>query len=183
MSSSHRRRLASQGDAGGIHAIYAPVVRDTVTSFEYEVPTVEEMARRIREGMEQYPWLVAVDPEDEQKVLGYAYACAWRARTAYQWSCEVSVYVHAEHHRKGIATALYTDLLARLKKQGYVLVVAGATLPNDPSVAFHKAFGFEAVGVFPGCGFKAGGWHDVGFWKLELGERCASPTPPTSFLP
>jgi len=181
MSSTHRRRPAIQGDAAGIHAIYAPVVRDSATSFEYEVPSVEEMARRMRVGMDRYPWVVAVDPEDDSAVWGYAYACSWRARAAYQWSCEVSVYVHPEHHRKGIATALYRDLLARLKEAGYLLIVAGVTLPNDPSVAFHEDFGFEPVGVFPGCGFKFGRWYDVGFWKLDLGERVADPQDPTPF--
>lgn len=179
MSSSHRRRPASQGDAVGIHAIYAPVVRDSATSFEYEVPSVDEMERRMTVGMEQYPWLVAVDPEDDAQVLGYAYAASWRARTAYQWACEVSVYVHPDHHRKGIAAGLYTDLIAGLKKQGYLLAVAGATLPNDASAAFHEDFGFEPVGVFPQCGFKFGRWHDVGFWKLELGERVEDPDPPS----
>lgn len=181
MSSSHRRRPASQGDADGIHAIYAPVVRNSATSFEYEVPSVEEMARRMRVGMEQYPWLVAVCPEDDSKVLGYAYACSWRARTAYQWACEVSVYVHPEHHRKGIAAGLYSDLIGQLKEQGYVLAVAGATLPNDASVAFHEAFGFRPVGVFSKCGFKFGRWHDVGFWELELRQREGGPAEPSAF--
>lgn len=168
MSSTHRRRPATQGDAAGIHAIYAPVVRDTVTSFEYEEPSVAEMARRITVGMEKFPWLVAVDPTDDSAVWGYAYACSWRARAAYQWSCEVSVYVHPQHHRKGIASALYRELIDKLEAMGFVLIIAGVTLPNEASVGFHESFGFEPVGVFPGCGYKFGAWHDVGFWKLEL---------------
>lgn len=167
------------GDAEGIHAIYAPVVENSVTSFEYAVPSVAEMARRIGEGLQRYPWLVATDASDEV-VLGYAYACSWRARTAYRWTCEVSVYVHPDHRRRGLARILYTELLLRLQDLGYVLAIAGITLPNPASQAFHEDFGFEPVGIFPGCGHKFGDWLDVGFWRIEMNPRGPSPEPPAA---
>ena len=83
-------RLAEEGDAAQIAAIYAPVVRDTIISFETELPTVEEIARRVRDTLERWPWLVC---ERDEQVLGYAYAGAHGSRAAYQWSVDVSAVV------------------------------------------------------------------------------------------
>jgi L-amino acid N-acyltransferase YncA len=64
-------RLAEEGDALQIAAIYAPVVRDTIISFETEPPSVEEIARRVRDTLVRWPWLVC---ERDKEVLGYVYA-------------------------------------------------------------------------------------------------------------
>ena len=84
-------RLATEHDAAQLQAIYAPNVRDTAISFELVPPTVDEMRQRIRKTLEQLPWVVC---EHQGEVLGYAYASAHRARAAYQWSVDVSVYIH-----------------------------------------------------------------------------------------
>lgn len=154
-------------------SIYGPVVAETAISFEEQVPTLEDLRQRIREGLRDHPWLVAVDHAD--RVLGYAYACSWRKRSAYRFTCEVSVYIHPEHHRQGVARALYGELLEIQKQRGFVVAYAGITLPNPASVRFHEACGFEHVGTFPECGFKFGQWHGVGFWKQELRDRTPDP--------
>ena len=64
-------RLAEEGDALKIAAIYAPVVRDTIISFETEPPSVEEIARRVHDTLVRWPWLVC---ERDGEVLGYVYA-------------------------------------------------------------------------------------------------------------
>lgn len=168
-------RFATAQDAAGIQAIYAPIVRDTVTSFEMEVPSVDDMRQRIVQTVIQYPWLVG---DDGGTVCGYAYAGAYRKRTAYQWSVEVSVYVHADCRRQGVGRALYTALFALLIEQGYVSAFAGATLPNPGSVGLHEAMGFQPVGVYPNVGYKMGAWHDVGWWGLALQPPPADPAPP-----
>ena len=76
-----------------MQAIYAPIVRDTAISFELEPPTIEEMRQRIVKTLEHLPWLVC---ERRGDILGYVYASQHRTRPAYQWSVDVSVYVHAE---------------------------------------------------------------------------------------
>jgi phosphinothricin acetyltransferase len=73
-------RLATEGDAPQIAAIYAPVVCDTIISFETEPPSLEEIAQRVRNTLERYPWLVC---ERDGQVLGYTYAGAHRSRAAY----------------------------------------------------------------------------------------------------
>ena len=168
-------RLAAEGDAEQIAAIYAPNVTGTVISFETEPPTADEMRRRIETTLERYPWLVC---ERQGRVLGYAYAGAHGSRAAYRWSVDVSVYVHGEARRTGVGQALYASLFAALDLQGFYNAYAGATLPNPASVGLHESVGFRLVGVYCEVGYKLGAWHDVGWWHLPLRERVADPDPP-----
>ena len=168
-------RLATPGDAAGICAIYAPIVRDTAISFELAPPSVEEMQARVATTLEEYPWLVCADG---RMVAGYAYASRHRTRAAYQWAADVSVYVSESHHRRGVARALYAALLPILRFQGYWQACGGISLPNDASVALHESLGFEPVGIYRSIGFKLGAWHDVGWWQLALADAGGPPAPP-----
>jgi L-amino acid N-acyltransferase YncA len=169
-------RLATEGDAEQIAAIYAPNVTDTVISFELEPPSADEMRRRIEGTLQRYPWLVC--ERHDGRLLGYAYAGAHGSRAAYQWSVDVSVYVHEDARRKGVGRALYASLFAALSLQGFYNAYAGATLPNPASVGLHESVGFRQVGVYRGVGYKLGAWHDVVWWHLALRERVANPDPP-----
>lgn len=160
-----RLRLATEDDAASCLAIYGPVVENTAISFELEPPSLEEMRRRIRATVERTPWLVA---GGEAATWGYAYAGPFRARPAYQWTTEATVYVDAGHQGKGVGRALYAGLLAMLRTAGYRSVVGGITLPNRASVALHESLGFQKVGAVKAAGWKLGAWHDVGFWQIEL---------------
>ncbi len=168
-------RLATERDTEQIAIIYAPNVTDTIISFELETPSADEMSRRIEVTLECYPWLVC---ERQGRVLGYAYAGAHGSRAAYQWSVNVSVYVHEDARRMGVGRALYASLVAGLDLQGFYNAYAGATLPNPASVGLHEAVGFRPVGVYRGVGYKLGAWHDVLWWHLPIRERVADPDPP-----
>jgi L-amino acid N-acyltransferase YncA len=170
------RLASSERDAEQIAAIYAPNVTDTNISFEFEPPSAEEMRRRIQVTLKRYPWLVC---EHQGRVLGYAYAGAHGSRAAYQWSVDVSVYVHKDARRTGVGRALYASLFAALELQGFYNAYAGATLPNPASVGLHESVGFRRVGVYRGVGYKLGAWHDVVWWHLPLRELVADPDPPT----
>jgi L-amino acid N-acyltransferase YncA len=168
-------RLADPAaDADALRAIYAPYVTETVISFEYAIPSVETMRERIAKTLEFHPWLVY---EQEGAVIGYAYAGKHRERAAYQWSTDVSVYVSPQHHRKGIGRALYTELFALLRRQGFCNAFAGITLPNDASVGVHRAMGFEMIGMYQQVGYKFGRWHDTGWMQLRLQPADHAPTP------
>lgn len=168
-------RLASPQDAPGVREIYAPVVRETAISFELEPPSVEEMQKRMAEVVQRMPWLVC---EHRGEVLGYAYASPHRARAAYQWSVDVSVYVHAQARRSGVGRGLYRSLVALLALQGYYHAYAGITLPNPASVGLHESLGFTPVGVYRAVGYKLGAWHDVGWWQLTIQALVTPPEPP-----
>jgi L-amino acid N-acyltransferase YncA len=158
-------RLAALADAPAINAIYAPSITDGVASFEQTPPTDAEMAERIRRTLVERPWLVY---EEAEMVWGYAYAARHRERLAYQWSVEVSVYVHPGRRGSGLGRALYQELFQQLKGLGYYNANAGITLPNAASVALHEAFGFVPVGIYRNTGFKMGRWWDVGWWQKRL---------------
>jgi phosphinothricin acetyltransferase len=168
-------RLAADEDAGQVLAIYGPFCR-THVSFEAEPPSPDEMRRRIAALAGKLPWLVC---DDAGKMLGYAYASAYRARAAYQWSVEVSAYVADRQRRRGVGRALYTALLRVLAVQGFVNAYAGVALPNPASVGLHEAVGFTPVGVYRGVGYKLGAWHDVGWWERPLRERSPEPAAPS----
>ncbi|HEV3477166.1 MAG TPA: arsinothricin resistance N-acetyltransferase ArsN1 family B [Rubrobacteraceae bacterium] len=169
-------RLATESDAEQVADIYAPNVADTVISFELEPPDALEMRRRIEVTLGRYPWLVCEGHDG--KLLGYVYAGAHGSRAAYQWSVDVSVYVHKNARRRGVGRALYTALFAVLDLQGFYNAYAGATLPNPASVGLHESVGFRPVGVYRGVGYKLGAWHDVVWWHLPIRERVADPDPP-----
>jgi L-amino acid N-acyltransferase YncA len=168
-------RLATAADAAGVQAIYAPFVAGTAVSFEVDLPTVDEMRRRIEQTLARWPWLVC---DADGEVAGYAYGSLHRDRTAYQWSADVSVYIAAAHRRGGVGRALYTALLRLLRLQGYCNAYAGITLPNSASVGLHETLGFRPVGVYEEVGFKLGAWHGVGWWHLVLQPHVVGPPPP-----
>jgi phosphinothricin acetyltransferase len=168
-------RLAEPDDGPALAEIYRPAVTDSATSFELDPPDGAEMAERAARILERTPWLVY---DRDGVVLGYAYAGPHRPRPAYQWSVEVSAYVHPNARRLGVARALYTALFAALVVQGFRNAYAGVALPNEASLKLHTAMGFTSVGVFRGIGYKQRKWHDVAWF-----ERTLAPRDPTPELP
>ena len=168
-------RLATEADASGVLAIYAPLVDETAITFDITPPTEDELRERLKATLSNIPWLVCTT---DGAIAGYAYAGSHHPREAYQWSADCSVYVHADHRARGIGRALYTTLFSCLRAQGFYNVYAGITLPNAASVALHEAMGFRLVGVYESVGHKLGAWHDVGWWHLALRPYDESPTAP-----
>ncbi len=160
-----RLRFAEPGDGAAMAEIYAPIVAATAISFEEAPPDAAIMSERIARQPADKPWLVA---ERNERLLGYAYASVFRARTAYRFGVEVAVYVAPEARRSGIARTLYDALFAVLAAQGYRRAFAGVTLPNEASNALHRAAGFAEIGTFAAAGWKFGSWHDVRFYARTL---------------
>lgn len=169
-------RLATPDDAEAIAAIYAPIVRETAISFEVAPPTAADLAGRIYRAYPRYPWLVA---DVEGTPAGYCYAGSHRKRSAYRWSVESSVYVDTEVRRAGVGRALYERLFDTLRAQDYANVYAGIVQPNEASMAFHQACGFEEVGLYRRVGFRKGRWRDVWWGRLDLmPDRTGRPSEP-----
>jgi L-amino acid N-acyltransferase YncA len=158
-------RAGKTSDAAAITEIYNHFVRNTVVTFE-EVPvTVNDMAQRILDLSERFPWLVW---DDGGAVVGWAYATAWKARSAYRFSVETTVYVAAGHQGRGMGFALYGALLEGLKARQVHSAVGGIALPNPASVALHEKLGFKKIAQFVEIGRKFDRWVDVGYWQLIL---------------
>jgi phosphinothricin acetyltransferase len=159
-------RAVVAGDASGIAEIYNHYVATTVVTFEEAPVSAAEMARRIGEaGSASLPWLVA---ERQGKVAGYAYASPWKARSAYRFSVEVTVYVDPGCPRQGIGRRLYEELLPGLRARGIHSAFGVIALPNEASVALHERFGFAKVAHLREVGFKFDRWIDVGYWQLSI---------------
>lgn len=159
-------RPAEVTDAAAIAAIYNHYVEHTPISFEEQPVPVDEMATRITTVLQQgLPYLVAVLDDD---VVGYCYATPWKARAAYRYSVEVTVYLAAIAQGRGLGYALYQQLFAALKTAGYHAALGGIVQPNPGSVALHEKCGMNQVALLPDIGFKFGQWHSVGYWQLLL---------------
>ena len=157
-------RPATPEDASSCARIYNYFVADTIVTFEEEPVSAGDMAARLRVVHEaSLPWLVA---EYQSDVVGYAYAAKWRARSAYRFSTEVTIYLEHTQRGRGIGSALYRELLSTLKARGIHSAIGGIALPNTESVALHEKFGFEKVAHFREVGFKLGRWIDVGSWQV-----------------
>lgn len=167
-------RLATEKDAPALLEIYAPYVKDTAITFEYEVPAAEEFAARIREIASFYPYLVC---EIDGQPAGYAYAHRHMSRAAYQWDAELSVYLKKEACGHGLGPALYTALMDLLTLQHVRNFYACITVPNERSQRMHTALGFQDAGLWPHSGYKLGQWHDVAWYEKTAGSPCAAPLP------
>ena len=178
-------RTASPADAKALLTIYAPYVTDTAITFEYQVPTVEEFAGRIRRVLEKYPYLVA---EQDGEILGYAYVGTFHDRAAYDWAVETSIYVNQKKRRTGIGKTLYLALEAVLKEQGILNLNACIGYPEvedeyltKNSVEFHAHLGYRFVGEFRQCGYKFGRWYNMVWMEKHIGEHRHEQAAPKRF--
>ncbi len=171
-------RPATLSDAQKMLDIYAPYVKHTTVSSEYDVPSIEEFCRRINTYTEKLPWLVC---EIDGKIAGYTYAAPHRTRAAYKWSVETSIYVSQEFHRHGVASALYSAIFEILHIQGYYNIYVGITSPNERSMKFHKSMGFLISGAYQNSMYKFGQWRDVLWMGKELRAHETAPEPSIPF--
>lgn len=161
-------RDARRSDVPAMLAIYAPFVEHTAVSFEYDVPTEAEFARRLEEHQAAFPWLVC---EENGRVMGYAYAGRAFERAAYGWNAEISCYLAPELRGRGVGRRLYARIEEILMRLGYYKLFAVVTSANAPSVAFHRALGFREAACFRNVGYKQGGWYDVLWLEKTLCDR------------
>lgn len=158
-------RAATSGDASAIAAIYNHYVTNTTITFEENAVAQSDMASRIDNVSAQLPWYVY---ERDGEIIGYAYATPWRARSAYRFSVETTVYVAPGYSRQGVGLQLYTALIDALRGKEIQVVLGGIAQPNLASVALHENLGFEKVAHFKSVGRKFERWIDVGYWELQL---------------
>lgn len=177
-------RLATEEDAGFLLEIYAPYVKETAITFEYEVPTLKEFRSRIAATLKNYPYYVA---ELDGKIAGYAYASAFKERKAYDWSVETSIYVQKNLRRSGIGSALLNQLEATLTRQNVLNANACIAQTDEPdehltnaSIYFHEKQGYRMVGKFHSCGYKFNRWYNMVWMEKMLGDHKTNQMP---FIP
>ncbi len=177
-------RRASEEDAQAILDVYAPYIKNTAITFEYEVPSLEEFRERIRSTLKKYPYLVA---EKEGEILGYAYTGAFVGRAACDWSVETSIYLKETGTKMGVGKMLYNAIEKISKAQNIVNLNACIAVPdtedehlNFNSAQFHAHLGYQFVGKFHKCGYKFENWYNLIWMEKAIGEHKKNPEP---FIP
>jgi L-amino acid N-acyltransferase YncA len=162
-------RSATAADVATIAAIYRPAVLHGTASFELEPPDEAEMLRRFQAVTSAgYPYFVAIL---EGRVVGYAYANAYRTRPAYRFTVENSVYIAPEAQGKGVGSLLLEALIEASTAKGYRLMVAViGDSRNQASITLHRNAGFRFCGTIHSVGYKFGRWLDSVIMELPLGE-------------
>ena len=167
-------RPSDDRDVGAIAAIYRHHVLHGIASFEDEPPEADEIAQRrdaiLARGL---PYLVA---ERGRRVLGYCYASPYRARSAYRFSVEDSIYIDQAELGRGIGRSLLSELIEECTARGYrqmVAVIGGSQ--QWPSILLHRALGFAEIGVLRAIGYKFGGWVNTVLMQRALGVGAIGP--------
>lgn len=164
-------RDATPDDVPAIRAIYAHHVQHGRASFEEVEPTVDDMRLRFAEVRRKgLPYIVA---ERDGEILGYAYASSYRARSAYRFAIEDSIYIDHRHMGEGLGRALLAELIARCENGPWRQMVAVVALTSSGegagSVAVHERLGFRTVGRLESVGLKHGQWIDTLLMQRPLG--------------
>ena len=169
-------RFARPEDCPALLDIYARYIETPIT-FEYELPSLAEFERRLREFSSFYPYLVW---EEQGAILGYAYAHRQFERAAYQWNVELTVYLSPQACGKGLGTRLHRAVLDLLRLQGIKSAYAYIIPDNIPSRRMCQALGYTLAATFPTTGYKAGGWQGMCWYLKLLNEFEPDPRPPVS---
>lgn len=179
MESDIKIRIASEDDAGEILEIYAPYVKETAITFEYDVPDLAEFAGRIGTTLQKYPYLVA---EKDGVLLGYAYAGSFVGRAAYDWAAEVTIYLKKNMRKMGLGKRLYQALEEICRAQNITNLYACIGCPEREdeyltrnSMGFHAHMGYALVGEFHKCGYKFGRWYNMVWMEKIIGAHDPAP--------
>jgi phosphinothricin acetyltransferase len=168
-------RPALPEDVAAIAAIYAQHVATGTASFELAPPALDEMARRYAQLVASgYPYFVAHDANE--RVVGYAYASAYRPRPAYRHTVQDSVYVAADAARRGVGGRLLAALIDACAARGdrqMIAIIGGSD--NEASIALHARLGFVVAGRLVAVGWKHGRWIDSVMMQRPLGEAALAP--------
>ena len=168
-------RSATVEDAEAILKIYTYYVENTAITFEYDIPSLDEMKSRITKTLKKYPYLVILH---EGKVQGYAYAGPFKERAAYDWSVETTIYLAHDAVKGGLGKKLYLALEEALKEMGILNLYAciGYPIEEDAyltknSAQFHEHLGYKTVGEFHRCGYKFHRWYNMIWMEKMIGNH------------
>jgi L-amino acid N-acyltransferase len=164
-------RSARIDDAEAIRTIYNVEVITSTSVFDLEPRSLEDQRRWLEDRSGAHAVLVAVD---DDRVVGFASLSRFKERPAYNTTVEDSVYVDRDQHGRGIGRILLEALIDTARGHGFHTMIGRITADNAPSIALHRAAGFDSVGLEREVGRKFGRWLDVVVMQKMLREP-ASP--------
>jgi L-amino acid N-acyltransferase YncA len=155
-----------QQHGAAILDILNEAIAHSTALYEYQARTPESMRAWFKE--KEAGVFPVIGAEVDGVLVGFATYGTFRARAAYKYSVEHSVYVHQAHRGRGIGKALMVELIAAARAQQYHVLVGGIDIANRTSVALHERLGFTYAGTVRQAAYKFGGWLDLGFYQLIL---------------
>lgn len=158
-------RPATEADIPAITDIYNYEVVHGTATFDLEPKSIEDRLQWLHET--QHPHAVIVADRDGE-VLGWGAVRTFRAKLAYRFTCEDSVYVHQERRGQGVGNLLLPRLIEIARANGFHTMMAGIAEGNAASVALHERYGFTDVGTEREVGYKFERWLDVTWMQLML---------------
>ena len=179
MTDGIKIRAASPEDAPALLRVYAPYVKNTAITYEYDVPSVDEFSKRIETTLKRFPYLVL---ERGGEIIGYAYAGPLHSRPAYDWSVETSLYLSEDVRGGGLGRLLHDALENVLREQGFLNMNACIAYPEKEdeyltrnSAEFHAHLGYRMIGGFTKCSYKFRRWYGMVWMEKLIGEHGANP--------
>ncbi len=174
-------RDAKLNDAERLLQIYDYYVKNTAITFEYETPSLDEYRARMKRTMDHYPYLVILD---DGKIAGYSYAGPFVGRAAYDWSCEMTIYLDHDSRWHGLGKKLYEAMEKKLGQMGILNLYSCIGYPEHDdeylttnSADFHAHLGYKLAGRFHKCGYKFGRWYDMVWMEKIIGAHESGQAP------
>ncbi len=185
MTDGIKIRAASPEDAPALLRVYAPYVKNTAITYEYDVPSVDEFSKRIETTLKRFPYLVL---ERGGEIIGYAYAGPLHSRPAYDWSVETSLYLSEDVRGGGLGRLIHDALENVLREQGFLNMNACIAYPEKEdeyltrnSAEFHAHLGYRMIGRFTKCSYKFRRWYGMVWMEKLIGEHLEDQPPVTPF--
>jgi phosphinothricin acetyltransferase len=158
-------RAATPADLRAINDIYNHYVACSACTYQEEPETMEGRLAWFAEHGAAHPITVATFAGE---VVGWGCLSPYRARSAYRFTVENSVYVRSDMQRRGIGRLLLADLIERARAAGHHTIVAVIDAEQAGSIAMHLAMGFRDGGELRELGFKFGRWLHVRYLQFML---------------
>lgn len=140
-------------------------ISHSTATFETEPLQEKEFSGRIHAIREHYPWIVL---QEEDVIVGYAYLSSFNPRAAYNWTCDLAIYLAPDQLGKGYGSQLMKAIIDLAEKDGYKKMISIVTEGNTGSEKLHEKFGFEKKGFFENVGYKSGEWLGVTYYMKDL---------------
>ncbi|PEJ48500.1 GNAT family N-acetyltransferase [Bacillus sp. AFS002410] len=157
--------FAAKEDVKDIVTIYNDAIMNTTATFDTKIKTEEEMLIWFHNHPELYPVIVS---KENGIVTGYCSITQFKEKDAYKHTVELSVYIHPDHRRKGLAKALMVEMIETAKKLGHYTIISCITSGNEVSERLHEKLGYQKVGHFYKVGQKFNQWLDIVYYQLML---------------
>ncbi|MGA2874745.1 MAG: N-acetyltransferase family protein [Nitrososphaerales archaeon] len=158
-------RDSIEEDLPEILEMYNDAVLNLTATFDLVPQSLEERRTWFLRHGGKYP---VISADINGRVVGFCSISPFSSRAGYAPTVELSVYIHKEFRRKGIAMILMKEIISRAKELGYHAILSLIAANNEPSIALHDKLGFEHVAHLPQVGYKFSQWQDVDYYELLL---------------